>query len=162
MTSTGRTWFIVTLAGRIWLILAEYDFPWQNMIYTGIVTLTGRICSQSKVFCRSALLCRFNIPDGRRVCCWAPCEQEISIVSRRRRVPAAGALSSNGAAARRSPGSGKCEQWLVDSRRTRLNRDWFTSESDFRLTIFMFIVHKRQAQVHTSLQIMMMMIRLQN
>jgi len=36
--------------------LAEYDLYWL------IVTLTGRICSQSKVLCRSALLCRFNIP----------------------------------------------------------------------------------------------------
>ena len=66
ITSTGRIslplaehdliWLIVTLAGRIWLQLAEYDSYWL------IVTLTGRICSQSKVFCRSALLCRFNIP----------------------------------------------------------------------------------------------------
>jgi len=66
ITSTGRIWLtlaehdlywpIVTLAGRIWLPLAEYDLYWL------IFTLTGRICSQSKVYCRSALLCRFNIP----------------------------------------------------------------------------------------------------
>ena len=36
--------------------MAEYDLYWL------IVTVTGRIYSQSKVFCRSALLCRFNIP----------------------------------------------------------------------------------------------------
>jgi len=29
-----------------------------------LVNLTGRICSQSKVFCRCALLCRFNIPNA--------------------------------------------------------------------------------------------------
>ena len=46
----------MTYIGRIWLPLAEYDLYWL------IFTLTGRICSQSKVFCRSALLCRFNIP----------------------------------------------------------------------------------------------------
>ena len=46
----------MTNIGRIWLSLAEYDLYWL------IVTLTGRICSQSKVFCHSALLCRFNIP----------------------------------------------------------------------------------------------------
>jgi len=46
----------MTYIGRIRLPLAEYDLYWF------IVTLTGRICSQSKVFCRSALLCRFNIP----------------------------------------------------------------------------------------------------
>ena len=74
ITSTGRIslplaehdlyWLIVTLTGRImtyfsriWLPLAEYDLYWL------IVTLTGRICSQSKVFCRSALLCRVNIPQ---------------------------------------------------------------------------------------------------
>jgi len=46
----------MTYIGRIRLPLAEYDLYWL------IFTLTGRICSQSKVFCRSALLCRFNIP----------------------------------------------------------------------------------------------------
>jgi len=46
----------MTYIGRIWLPLAEYDLYWL------IFTLTGSICSQSKVFCRSALLCRFNIP----------------------------------------------------------------------------------------------------
>jgi len=80
-------WQNLTSIGRISLLPAEYDFHWQNMIYTVwlsglagriwlilglpsaeydlywlIVTLTGRICSQSKVFCRYALLCRFNIP----------------------------------------------------------------------------------------------------
>ena len=49
-------WQNIVCTGRIWLILAEHDLYWL------IVTLTGRICSQSKVFCRSALLCRFNIP----------------------------------------------------------------------------------------------------
>ena len=39
----------MTYIGRIRLPLAEYDLYWF------IVTLTGRICSQSKVFCRSAL-----------------------------------------------------------------------------------------------------------
>ena len=51
-------WQNITSTGRIWLPLAEYDLYWL------IVTLTGRICSQSKVFCRSALLCRFNIPGS--------------------------------------------------------------------------------------------------
>ena len=37
----------------------------EDDLYWFIVTLTGRICSQSKVFCRSALLCRFNIPSRR-------------------------------------------------------------------------------------------------
>ena len=46
----------MTYIGRIWLPLAEFDLYWL------IVTLTSRICSQSKVFCRSAMLCRFNIP----------------------------------------------------------------------------------------------------
>jgi len=35
----------MTYIGRIWLPSAEYDLHWL------IVTLTGRICSQSKVFC---------------------------------------------------------------------------------------------------------------
>ena len=48
----------MTYIGRIRLPLTEYDLYWF------IVTLTGRICSQSKVFCRSALLCRFNIPHA--------------------------------------------------------------------------------------------------
>ena len=51
----------MTYIGRIWLPLAAYDLYWF------IVTLTGRICSQSKVFCRSALLCRFNIPHNTAV-----------------------------------------------------------------------------------------------
>ena len=93
MTYIGRTWLYwrnLTSIGRISVLPAEYDFHWQNVVYTGwlslllveyigrirlplaeydlysfIVTLTGRICSQSKVFCRSALLCRFNIPPVR-------------------------------------------------------------------------------------------------
>jgi len=44
-------WQNITCAGRIWLPLAEHDLYWL------IVTLAGRICSQSKVFCCSALLC---------------------------------------------------------------------------------------------------------
>jgi len=51
-------WQNITSTGRIGLPLAEYDLYWL------IVTLTGRICSQSKVFCRSALLCRFTIPNA--------------------------------------------------------------------------------------------------
>jgi len=92
MTYIGRTWLYwrnLTSIGRISLLLAEYDLHWQNMVYTGSLslllvefdlywqnmtsigriwfilayfTLAGRICSQSKVFCRSALLCRCNIP----------------------------------------------------------------------------------------------------
>jgi len=60
-TYIGRTWFIlaefnfywqnITSTGRIWLPLTEHDLYWL------IVTLAGRICSQWKVFCRSALLC---------------------------------------------------------------------------------------------------------
>jgi len=48
--------------------------------------------------------------DGRRVCCCAPCGQEISIDSCGRRAARAPALSR------------KCGQRHVDSRRRRLNR----------------------------------------
>ena len=73
ITSTGRIWLPLAEHGLYWLIvtllLVEFDLYWQNMTSIGRIwfilayfTLTGRICSQSKVFCRSALLCRFNIP----------------------------------------------------------------------------------------------------
>jgi len=59
----GLYWLIVTLAGRIWLILAEYDLYWLIVTLAGRIWLmTGRICSQSKVCCRSALHCQFSIP----------------------------------------------------------------------------------------------------
>ena len=102
MTSIGRTmmlivelcallekrehdlyWLIVTLAGRIWLILAEYDLYWLT------VTLTGRICSQSKVFCRSALLCRFNIPYTRSLASYLWSQHLTTGVIRAGEVPSA-------------------------------------------------------------------------
>jgi len=44
----------------MWLILAEYDFHWQNMIYTGLLSLLlAENAANQKC---SALLCRFNIP----------------------------------------------------------------------------------------------------
>ena len=64
--NTGRTWVIlaehVIYTGRIRLILAEHDLYWLTVTLTGRIWLIGPIGSQSKVFCRSALLCRFNIP----------------------------------------------------------------------------------------------------
>ena len=73
ITSTGRIWLPLIYTSWLSLLLVEYDLYWQNItsigriwwhigLYWLIVTLTGRICSQSKVFCHSALLCWFNIP----------------------------------------------------------------------------------------------------
>jgi len=67
----------MTYIGRIWLPLAEYDLYWL------IVTLTGRKCSQSKVFC-SALPIQYTRSydswqwqhDSARVSCWAPSVQQ--------------------------------------------------------------------------------------
>ena len=54
-------WQNITCTGRIWLTFCR---TWFILAYCHS---TGRICSQSKVFCRSALLCRFNIPCEERL-----------------------------------------------------------------------------------------------
>jgi len=56
MTSIDLYWLIVTLAGRIWLILAEYYFHWQNMIYTGLLSLLLAEYAASQK-CSAILLC---------------------------------------------------------------------------------------------------------
>jgi len=48
------------------LCLAEYDFHWQNMIYTGLLSLLlAEYTANQKC---SALLCRFNIPQFCHFC----------------------------------------------------------------------------------------------